>query len=155
MRRYSDMHQQYPTREFYFVHTGREELDIRVRKWLESALGMQLLLKDNLPFTTVTLVYQGTRLDVQHVLVDTGSASTIFAADVVAAIGIVPQLTDTLQTIQGVGGIEVVFTRRIDALYVEEHGLSAFEVEVGGMDYGFEIDRYFRHGFSYSKRCCH
>ena len=101
---------------------------------------MQLLLKDNLPFTTVTLVYQGTRLDVQHVLVDTGSASTIFAADVVAAIGIVPQLTDTLQTIQGVGGIEVVFTRLIDALYVEEHGLSAFEVEVGGMDYGFEIN---------------
>jgi hypothetical protein len=34
MRRYRDMHQQYPTREFYFVHTGREELDIRVRKWL-------------------------------------------------------------------------------------------------------------------------
>jgi hypothetical protein len=34
MRRYRKLHQQYPAREFYFVHTGREELDIQVRKWL-------------------------------------------------------------------------------------------------------------------------
>lgn len=34
MRKYRDLHQLYPTREFYFVHTHREELDIRVRKWL-------------------------------------------------------------------------------------------------------------------------
>jgi hypothetical protein len=34
MQKYRKFHQQYPTREFYFVHTSREELDIRVRKWL-------------------------------------------------------------------------------------------------------------------------
>jgi len=34
MRKYRDLHQLYPTREFYFVHTHREALDIRVRKWL-------------------------------------------------------------------------------------------------------------------------
>jgi hypothetical protein len=33
-RRYRALHQQYPQREFYFVHTGREELDIRERQWL-------------------------------------------------------------------------------------------------------------------------
>jgi hypothetical protein len=32
-------HQQYPTREFYFVHTSREELDIRERQWLGIRLG--------------------------------------------------------------------------------------------------------------------
>lgn len=32
--RYRELHQQHPEREFYFVHTSREELDIRERHWL-------------------------------------------------------------------------------------------------------------------------
>ncbi len=31
---YRRLHQLYPTREFYFVHTHREELDIREQQWL-------------------------------------------------------------------------------------------------------------------------
>jgi len=34
MDSYRRLHQQYPTREFYFVHTSREELDIHERQWL-------------------------------------------------------------------------------------------------------------------------
>ena len=34
MESYRRIHQQYPTREFYFVHTSREELDIHERQWL-------------------------------------------------------------------------------------------------------------------------
>jgi len=34
MQSYRRLHQQYPDREFYFVHTSREELDIEVRYWL-------------------------------------------------------------------------------------------------------------------------
>lgn len=33
MQRYRLLHQQYPQREFYFVHTSRAELDIRERHW--------------------------------------------------------------------------------------------------------------------------
>ena len=32
--RYRELHQHHPEREFYFVHTSREELDIRERHWL-------------------------------------------------------------------------------------------------------------------------
>ena len=34
MQKYREYHQHYPLREYYFVHTSREDLDIRVRKWL-------------------------------------------------------------------------------------------------------------------------
>ena len=34
MQAYERWHQAYPQREFYFVHTGREELEIRERRWL-------------------------------------------------------------------------------------------------------------------------
>ena len=33
MQSYRQLHRQYPGREFYFVHTSREELDIRERRW--------------------------------------------------------------------------------------------------------------------------
>ena len=31
---YQRLHRAYPQREFYFVHTGRESLDIRERRWV-------------------------------------------------------------------------------------------------------------------------
>jgi len=34
MARYRQLHQEFPLREFYFVHTSREDLDIRERQWL-------------------------------------------------------------------------------------------------------------------------
>ncbi len=34
MRLYREFHKQYPTREFYFIHTSHEKLDIRERKWI-------------------------------------------------------------------------------------------------------------------------
>ena len=34
MQRYQALHQQYPERELYFVHTAREQLVILERQWL-------------------------------------------------------------------------------------------------------------------------
>ena len=34
MQRYRELHTQYPFREFYFVHTDRENLEIYERRWL-------------------------------------------------------------------------------------------------------------------------
>ena len=51
---------------------------------------MQLSLRDNLPFVAVTIAYSGHTVEAKHVLIDTGSATTILAADVVAKIQVVP-----------------------------------------------------------------
>ena len=101
---------------------------------------MQLLLKDNLLFTTITVAYQGSLLNIQHVLVDIGSATTILSVDILAQIYTTPLPDDILHTIRGVGGSEVVFTRHLDYLQIGECRLFDFEVEIGGMDYGFEIN---------------
>ncbi len=34
LQEYRQLHQHYPQREFYYVHTAREALDIRERQWL-------------------------------------------------------------------------------------------------------------------------
>lgn len=101
---------------------------------------MQLALVDDLPFATVAVAYQNKMVAINNVLIDTGSATTVLAADRVAAIGLVPAPDDILYTIRGVGGVEVVFARRVDYLQLGERQLADFEVEVGGMDYGFGIN---------------
>ena len=101
---------------------------------------MQLLLKHNLPFVTVTISHNGATIEIPDILIDTGSASTIFASDRLLALGITPSPEDVLHTIRGVGGTEVVYLRQVDSLKIGERSISNFEVEVGGMDYGFDIN---------------
>ncbi|RPJ37398.1 MAG: hypothetical protein EHM35_06515 [Planctomycetaceae bacterium] len=101
---------------------------------------MRLLLKDNLPFTEVILNYRGVEIKIPDVLIDTGSASAILAAHLVAEAGIKPEMTDILYTIRGVGGTEAVFSRQVDSLQVGSSTVTDFEIEIGGMDYGFEIN---------------
>ena len=70
---------------------------------------VQLKLVDDLPFVSVRLLNGSRMVEIPDVLVDTGSASTIVAADIMATVGIAPAPEDVLHTIRGVGGVEVVF----------------------------------------------
>ncbi|MCK5525432.1 MAG: hypothetical protein KAI83_20070 [Thiomargarita sp.] len=40
---------------------------------------MKIRMRDGLPFVKVTLIHQETVLEIEEVLLDTGSASTIFS----------------------------------------------------------------------------
>jgi predicted aspartyl protease len=101
---------------------------------------MQLVLREGLPFVTLTIAHRGASVDVPNVLVDTGAASTVVNADVAAAVGIVAEHTDRLRKLRGVGGHEFVFVRQLDRLSLGLHGVSDFDIEIGEMDYGFDID---------------
>ena len=100
---------------------------------------MKLTLAGDLAFATATLTYRGAMIDVPDVLIDTGAASSVINADYAAEVGILLDRTDRLRMLRGVGGREFVFVRRIDRLAIGDHGLDDFEIEVGEMDYGFEI----------------
>src|SRR5215475_4873333 len=101
---------------------------------------MNIQMRDGIPYVTVTLLYGGQQLDLTIALLDTGSAGTLFAADQVLAVGIQYEADDPVQRIRGIGGTEFVFVKRIDRLSVGELQVSDFAIEVGAMDYGFDID---------------
>ncbi len=101
---------------------------------------MRLNLRDDLILTHVTIVYQGRKLEISDVVVDTGSATTMLSTDVVTQVGIVPETHDVLHVIRGVGGTEVVFSRRVDRLRVGSRAVGPFEIEVGGIDDAFDIN---------------
>jgi hypothetical protein len=100
---------------------------------------MNLQLQYGLPFVAVNLRHQDYMVEIENVLVDTGSAGTIFATDEVAKIGLILEPHDVIRRVRGVGGAEFVFSKRVDGIHLGEIQIAHFDIEVGGMDYGFPI----------------
>ncbi|WP_339257951.1 retropepsin-like aspartic protease [Paenibacillus sp. FSL R5-0713] len=93
-----------------------------------------------LPFINIELEFRGEVLHLERVLLDTGSASTLLNADTVREVGMVPEEDDLVDIIRGVGGIEYVYTKSLDSITVDGTTLNNFQIEIGNMDYGLEID---------------
>ena len=101
---------------------------------------MNIEVKHGLPFVAVTIRYRGSELLLDRVLLDTGSAGTIFNANLVGIISVFPEGNDVVDTIRGVGGVEYVYTKYFDSIHFGEICLENFQVEIGNMDYGMEIN---------------
>jgi hypothetical protein len=101
---------------------------------------MKIRLRDGLPYVTASLTYQGQQLSFKNVLLDTGSAGAIFSTDRVLTIGLTYKPDDMVHRIRGVGGTEFVFTKRVDSLAVGKLQVNDFQIEVGAMNYGFDVD---------------
>jgi hypothetical protein len=101
---------------------------------------MKLTRVDGLPFTSAVLLYRQREIEIPFVLVDTGSASTVFSSDWGAKAGIIPEAEDTIRILRGIGGNELVFTRRLSCIKIGRMTLPDFEAEFGSMGYGFQIN---------------
>lgn len=101
---------------------------------------MNLKLKYGLPFIAVVLTHKGKSLRFDNFLIDTGSASTIIAAEIAVKLGLGPEPLDVIRKIRGIGGTEFVYEKYIDRIQLGIKKLNQFRVQIGDMDYGFDID---------------
>ncbi|HEX4953691.1 MAG TPA: retropepsin-like aspartic protease [Thermoanaerobaculia bacterium] len=101
---------------------------------------MRLRLLGGLAYVAGEVVHGGRVLRVENLLVDTGSAGTVFSADLLLELGIAPEPSDRLLRVRGVGGTEFVFTKVLSALTVGDLAVMRFRVQVGALDYGFPLD---------------
>ncbi|QQK80830.1 retropepsin-like domain-containing protein [Salicibibacter cibi] len=101
---------------------------------------MKINIQYGLPFVELEVTFRGKTLRLDNVLLDTGSAGTIFNANVVENIGVVPEKNDIVDTIRGVGGVEYVYVKNFNLIQLEEISQRDFEVEIGNMDYGMKMD---------------
>jgi len=101
---------------------------------------LKIQIKKGLPYVKVSLSHKGQEMTLENVLLDTGSAGSIFSADSLSLIGLKLEVNDSVHRIRGVGGTEFVFSKCISWLSVGELRVRDFEIEIGAMDYGFEIE---------------
>ena len=95
---------------------------------------------DYLPFIKLKLHHNGNELILPKVLIDTGSAKSILKEELVENIGIQPEPDDILGSIRGVGGTEFVYIKQIDLIAIGNIRVNKFKVDIGEMDYGFDIN---------------
>lgn len=98
---------------------------------------MNIRLEGRLPFVTVSLGNGSKTIVLDQVLLDSGSAATMFSVDEVAKLGILPEPTDPIRRVVGVGGSEFVVAKRIERLVLGEIEIQDFPIQIGAMDYGF------------------
>lgn len=101
---------------------------------------MKILVDGGLPFVPVTIRQGEKTLMLENVLLDTGSAGTIFPTDKLKASGIYPRDSAFIRRITGVGGDEFVVETAVDSLTVGQLQVDDFIIEAGAMDYRFAID---------------
>lgn len=100
---------------------------------------MKIRIEGGLLYVSAELVYQSRKLILSEVILDTGSATTLFSADEVFKLGLVPGPDDPIQRVRGVGGSEFVLSKRLDTLSLGDLAVNSFPIQIGAMDYGFPI----------------
>jgi hypothetical protein len=101
---------------------------------------MKIHVREDLLYVDVVLIYRGQEIALENVLLDTGSTGTIFSADKVDAVDLLPEPDDLIHQIRGVGGTEFVFTKKVDSLILGNLKVYNFAIEIGAMKYGFDLD---------------
>jgi predicted aspartyl protease len=93
-----------------------------------------------LPFVAVKLTANNQTIEVEQVLIDTGSAECVFQTDILATIGVLPSLTDPIVFMKGIGGEEAVLRKHIQSIGIDDMIVQSFRVQMGALVYGMRID---------------
>ncbi len=100
----------------------------------------QLSIAYGLPFVTAILRANGNEISLPNVLIDTGSAASVFRTDDLLKIGVQPALEASIRFMSGIGGREAVIEGVVDALSLDDLTVSPFTIQMGRLEYGFAID---------------
>jgi len=105
-----------------------------------SDMTYRLEIKHNLPFVKMKVKFRNKETTLKNVLIDTGSASSILKEELVKEIDIKHEPEDTLGSVRGVGGSEFVYIKQVDLLSIGDLEVDNFKIDIGEMNYGFDID---------------
>lgn len=101
---------------------------------------MNINIEHGIPFIKANFKHNNNEMVVSNILIDTGAASSIISVDIALEIGLTPSPTDIIHRVRGVGGYEYVYEKVIESITAPNIDISNFLVEVGDMDYGFNIN---------------
>jgi predicted aspartyl protease len=94
----------------------------------------------NLPFVVATIRFNQQERTLQNVLVDTGSAATVFKTDILLEMGYEFDRTSRIRNLVGIGGEEAVVETTIEEVQVGSLRVAPMKIQIGALEYGFEMD---------------
>lgn len=101
---------------------------------------INIIIREGLIYINVTLTHKDKSFNIKNALVDTGSSSTVICRNIAHKLGLKPEPNDLINSVQGVGGTESVYEKKIDSIKLDSLTESNFNIQVGAMDYGIELN---------------
>jgi hypothetical protein len=94
---------------------------------------MKIIMQEGLPIVSITIDYQGCKMFLEDILLDTGCAITIFDVDQVEQIGlIIDRVNGRPKRMYGVGGeSELCFEQTVNNLSINNYILDSFPIQLG------------------------
>lgn len=96
---------------------------------------IKLRYQDKLLFCSICIKIDNQVFNLDNVLIDTGSATTLINADYITLDG-----TEKIRNVQGVGGYERILKKRINTIEINDNTINDTYLSIGDMDYGIDID---------------
>ena len=101
---------------------------------------MKIRLEEGVPLVSLSITLEGTTIDLERVLLDTGSGGTLVSSDRLLEAGLRADPSDRIVSIRGVGGVEFVLQKHASEVRLGELVVREAPVQVGALDYGLDID---------------
>ncbi|RXT03916.1 retropepsin-like aspartic protease [Ammoniphilus sp. CFH 90114] len=80
---------------------------------------------------SIKVTFRGTTLEIDDVIVDTGSSHTIISPDILEEIGVTYENGDSIYEAYGIGGSVPFYTKIMDQIQMDETILKNIEIDVG------------------------
>ncbi|MDN4617848.1 retropepsin-like aspartic protease [Paenibacillus sp. PsM32] len=80
---------------------------------------------------SLTVTFRGKSVQINNVIIDTGSSHTIFSPDILEEIGLVYENGDAIYEAYGIGGSAPFFTKVVDSIQIDSEIISNIEIDVG------------------------
>lgn len=95
---------------------------------------MRLRYEHGLLFTDIKIEYNGKKIDVKDVVVDTGASHTIIDPDAAHEAGIKAEAGDKFITMYGIGGEHYAYRKNIDCIEIGDGKLNNISLDFGIID---------------------
>jgi hypothetical protein len=98
------------------------------------------VVRDGIPFTSVTVTVGRNSAHFLNVVIDTGSAGSMFNVDILADSSIALDGTEIIDRVRGVGGQEHILYKWVDDVQIGGISVGRFQIQTGNVNYGWGID---------------
>ncbi|MGD7024010.1 aspartyl protease family protein [Rossellomorea vietnamensis] len=92
---------------------------------------MKISFDGQLITTSLRVTFQGRTLQVEDMIIDTGSSHTVISPDVLEEIGVTYENEDDIYEAYGIGGSVPFYTKVMDEIIIDRITLKNIEIDVG------------------------
>ncbi|MGF2614448.1 hypothetical protein FZC84_14220 [Rossellomorea vietnamensis] len=92
---------------------------------------MKIWFDGQLLTTSLRVTFQGRTLQVDDMIIDTGSSHTVISPDILEEIGVTYENGDDIYEAYGIGGSVPFYTKVMDEIIIDRITLKNIEIDVG------------------------